>query len=98
MSALRGFYEFGHEGGDIVRRRAHVETHLVERRSSDIGPKDLYPGPVRRRPGFLMAATPKHESALILGQLRERFGATSLADPRLPGYEHQLAIARKACG
>jgi hypothetical protein len=42
-----------------------------------------------------MATPPKYESALILGQLRKRFSATSLADPRLPRYEHQLASPGK---
>src|ERR1700741_3967913 len=74
----------------MARRRAHVETHFVEGRSGDIGPKDLYPRPVRRRSGFFMTAPPKHQSALIFGQLRKCLSATSLADPRLPGYEHHL--------
>jgi hypothetical protein len=43
-----------------------------------------------------MATPPKHESALILCQLRKRFSAASLADPRLPGDEHQLASPGKS--
>ena len=80
----------------MVRRRAHVQTHLIGRRSLDIRPKNLYPRPVRRRPGFLMATPPKHESALILCQLRKRFSAAGLADPGLPGDEHQLASPGKS--
>src|SRR5579862_1913715 len=92
---LRRIQEFRHKGGDISRRRAHVETYLVERRGVYIGSKDLHPRPVRRRPHFLMATPPKHEGALILGHLREGLRTARLSDSGLTGYQYQLTSARK---
>ena len=95
MGVLRGIEELGHEGGDIFRCRAHVEAHLVERRGVDIGPKDLYPRQVRRRPAFLTATPPKHQSALILRHVRECLGTTRLADSGFTGDQNQLTSTRK---
>src|ERR1019366_170817 len=54
--------------------------------------------PVRRRPSLLMATPPYHESALVLGHVRECFSPASLANSRLAGYQHQLAPPGKHAG
>src|SRR5579863_9920823 len=78
-----------------MRRRAQIEAHIVQRRGIDVRSKDLYPRPVRGRPGFLMATPPEHERALVLGGLRDGLRTAGLADPGLSRNQDYLTPARE---
>jgi hypothetical protein len=87
--------------------RAHVDEHLGHRRGSltklgqqrspiagpEVRPHDLDPGPERRRPGTLEAASPQHPQAAPPSAACQLLRRARLADSGLPRQQYHSPAA-----
>src|SRR4029453_1384205 len=83
----------GDDLGNVCRSATHLSRNLGGVLDADIGPDDLYPGPVGRRPLVFLAAPPESRRPSQLRMAGDLPGDTGFADPRLANQQHQASPA-----
>ena len=86
--------ELRHDLRQLARRRAEGRAHGIHIAADHVLAKQLHPGPVRRRTGFLVTATPEHGHAALTGIVRKNLCDAGLAYSRLAGNRDDLPFAR----